>query len=325
MKSNTANYNLKITDEQLNNSPSLGASADFQALFALIQLLGALGSPAPSQQQVANQLYDLKKIKPTTRFENLLRGHSSVKEIEMGFFRDCLKRIGSENLVATISDDEILLGKAHNLIRKLLIESPNLDWDKIDPLNAILSLCVAERHNLFPSIEDYTTRMVQHKEANTSAIEHAEYEGDSLKPGHKFFLHIETRNSLPKLKHRPLILNFTQNEATHEDGRAFRGMFLYPAREFDDLSSTNHEGNCQKQFWRSSNKRNKPWVAEDDKGHFGFLILGNAGECAEQLLPHGADPLCVSNSDLQYMFGVLIQSIALEDDISFGVLNYRVE
>lgn len=324
MQTNTTNYSLGITETQIEESKNLGATADFQNLFSFIQLFGALGAPIPSQAEVAHKLYNFDKKKPRLRFENILSGHSSITEIEMAFFKNCLTRIGSKNLLDTLSDDKIRLGKAHILIRNLIAQSPNLDWSKIDPLNAILSLCVGIRQNFYPKIEEYTTRMVVHEEAKTDTYEYPEFESDALKAGDKFFVKIEPTKTCPKQKNLPLVFNFSENEAIHEDGRSVRGIFLYPAREKGYQDSADLNGNYQKKFWRSSKKRNKPWTIVGDEGNYGFLVLGNVGESAEQLLPSGADPLCVSNSDLQHMFGILIQSVLHEDDISFGVMKYTI-
>ena len=163
------------------------------------------------------------------------------------------------------------------------MQAPSLKWKGIDPLNAIFSLAGDDRKLLGLSIHNKRMRNV--KRAHTSTIEFPEFDDKPMKPGQKFYVHIQEYKGVPKLTYEPLVFNFSLARGTQSDGREYRGQFLYPAKEVKPSAVASKDEKPEAHYWCSSDTRNRPWIIEPDIGTFGFLVLGNAGQCPEEYLP----------------------------------------
>ena len=337
MEKTLPELHTKITPQKIKEANKLGKGTDLRNMVAGFKFFGTFGWENNSHRYIARRIYRtstyevIKDGQTTTeindeeayqRFDNILSGDKSMMEEEVGFFRQCIAYVVGETLAATIKPDQIRLGKAHVLIRDLLMRAPSLEWVDIDPLNAILALTSEGRERLNVTIEDKRYRLVKNKK--TPTILFPESDEIVLIPDHEFYLHIQESEPGLKLKYEPMVLEFSYSTGPAKDGREFRAHILNLAKKVINSEDPINGEELEPNHWCCSGNRNRSLEVGDEKGRFGFLILGNAGQNISDYLPEGADPNCINNNDLKIMFEKLAQSASMENDIAYGLLNYTV-
>ncbi len=323
---------IKITPEQIEAADKQSKSINLRPMVAWFHLTGTFGKDR-NQHEIARRLYEVTVIPAVgnqpeeiddetayNRFDNVISGRRKMLDEEVDFFRKCIAFHLGENLAASISCDEIREGKALGLMRKLFLQAPALSWIDIDPLTAILSLACS-RLEIDVSFSEKKLRRAGDKDS-LPILQRLETDV-VYQPGRKFFID----SYVPKnfLKTKPLVLEFGYDSVRTKDGRILRAT-NYPITKKFLLSETIDKGEVpEPDCWRTFMRPKTPFNVTEEKGRFGFLVLGKAGGDIAHWIPENADPECLNNEDLKYMYEKLIHCASMEDDIIYGMESYRVD
>ena len=317
----------RISPQQIKSAPKLGPGVDLHAMVGFLKLFGVFGRTDTDIRGIAARLYETswyREPDPETgqlvrkrddqsaylRFENVLRGRRSMMAQEIAFFRLCFRRAFGDNIGASITDEEIRLGSAHILVRRMLSAAPVRDWPCIDPVVALRDLAAACESRLEIAFEPLHVPRGWTERDDGPDITFPKSGKRILPPGIAFHLLISPESAPQK----PIVLEFSDLAGVATDGTTVRAQLMPEARPTDYGYGP----------WRISNRCARPLILSDAPGSFGFLAISGAGHSVTQLFPDHHDPLALTDADLQHLYRILMEIGSAGQIPAMGMFRYTV-
>jgi len=353
MTTTQIDFDLPITQTQLERSPKLGKARDFTKKFALMKSDACFSSfKNGSQVSVERALYaeEIRSTLSQTRPECLnrrLRGEKSFSQIELDFFRAALvARYGDLFKDKKIlSDHEFLTCKADTFSTLIKQVSYSQDWSNYDPVHALLNLITNERNQLNIDFEFAEAPSYRYPKMRKNSKLQEEFPDPIKTLGKDDWFKITVKKDRDDVQviGKPILLAISHVNKFKEKGLEKRGQVQLYSQEGDERDIVEKSENVDKfknyNFEKlndpDANKKRGYWIYGDEKsdfmnihgfkGDFFFLAIGNFRRDLSGFFPDGTNLEILSTKHLAKLYEELNLVANGQDDIVYGLMSYKID
>ncbi|PCH73964.1 MAG: hypothetical protein COC12_04375 [Rhodobacteraceae bacterium] len=321
----------RISQKRIHGDPSIGCGVQLRQKYKFLIVMGVFG-PRATLRTVCQRMYvtstfieprknkrtgDVEKVEVLNdesaynRLDNTFRVEDKpLIQAELDFLRRCFEHVFGVEAMASTTDDLLLRGSIHKLLRNLMGATTKLDWNGIDPILALQAIACTTDPMLEVNIETAEiTRWTKLDKQPEPVFPAEDCQVLPAGTGYRLFLDAQV------VRERPLVFEFAEvAEGRDVDGEPVRAQMLPKAILSEDGVGP----------WRVAKRMNQPLQLGHSEGRFGFCAISGLGLAFDDLFPKGFNPARLSNADLRFLVGQLTEQFLTGNPPVVGIRRYSL-